>query len=90
MKRFRAALFQLDAMSSDTALQAVKQVIFQYTQFFYSLSLDPPASIDELFLRGNQYSMLEDYVVSTTKRTVSSTSNSRSYGGNKGKRGRDN
>ena len=33
--------------------------------------------------------MLEDDVVAATKRTVTSTLDSRSYSGNKGKRGRD-
>ena len=33
--------------------------------------------------------MLEDDIVVATKRTVAATSNSRHYGGSKGKRGRD-
>ena len=67
MKRFSAALLQLEAMSSDTTLQAVKQVIRPNTQFFDSLSLHPPSSIDELFQRGNQYAMLKDNVIVATK-----------------------
>ena len=39
MKRFGVALLQLEAISTYTALQAVKQVIRQRSQFFYSLSL---------------------------------------------------
>ena len=53
MKRFGAALWQLDYVSSNTALQAVKQAIRSNTQFFDSLSLQPPILIDELFQRGN-------------------------------------
>ena len=49
MKPFGVALQQLEAVNSDTALQAVKQVIHPNTQFFDSLSLHPPSSIDELF-----------------------------------------
>ena len=74
MKWFGAALLQLDAVRPDTVLQVVKQAICPNTQFFYSLSLQPPTSIDELFQRGNQYAMLEEDVVVATKRTVASTS----------------
>ena len=62
---------------------AVKQVIHLNTQFFYSLSLQPPTSIDELFKRGKQYTMLEEDVVATTKKMVASTFDSR--GGSEGK-----
>ena len=67
MKRFGSALLQLDSISSDTALQAVKKAIRPNTRFFDSLSLQPPTSIDELFQRGNQYSMLEDDVIAGTR-----------------------
>ena len=79
MKRFGSTLLQLDSVSSDTALQAVKQVIRPNTQFFDSLSLQPLTSIDELFHRGNQYSMLEDDVIVATRRKVASGSKSRNY-----------
>ena len=67
MKQFRVTLLQLDFVSTDTALQAVKQVNRPNTQFFDSLSLQPLTSIDELFQRGNQYAMLEDDIVVATK-----------------------
>ena len=70
MKSFGVALLQLDTVSSDTGLQAAKQAIRPNTQFFNSLSLHPPASIDELFQIANQYAMLEDDVVAATKRMV--------------------
>ena len=53
MKRFGVALLQLEAMSSDTTLQAVNKPFAPNMQFFDSLSLHPPSSIDELFQRGN-------------------------------------
>ena len=53
MKRFEAAIFQLDALSLDMVLQVVKQAIRSNTQFFNSLSLHPPTTIDELFQRRN-------------------------------------
>ena len=39
MKWLRSALLQLDSVSSDTALQVVKQAIRSNTQFFDSFSL---------------------------------------------------
>ena len=53
MKRFGVAILQLDVVSLDTILQAVKQFICLNTQFFDSLSLHPLTTIDELFQRGN-------------------------------------
>ena len=73
MKQFGLSLLQLDSVSSDTALQAVKQAIHPNMQFFDSFSLQPPASIDELFQRGNQYAMLGDDVSAATKRTIANT-----------------
>ena len=75
-------------MSPNTALQAVKQDILPRSQFFDSLSLQPLASIDELFQRGNQYDFLKDDVIATTKRMVASASESRSYSRDKGNRSR--
>ena len=89
MKWFRSALLQLDSISPNTALKAVKQAIRPNTQFFDSLSLQPPNLIDELLQRGNQYAMLEDDVIATTKRTVANTSESRSCSRGKGKRSRN-
>ena len=86
MKRFRVFLLQLDFVNSDTTLQVIKQAIRSNTQFFDSLSLQPLTSIDELFQRGNQYTILKDDVVAATKRMVTSTSCGRINGGGKGKR----
>ena len=88
MKRFGVMLLQLDSMSSDTVLQAVKQAIHWNTQFFDSLSLQPPASIDELLQGGNHYAMLKDNVVAATNQTVANTSGSHGSSGAK-ERGRE-
>ena len=53
MKHFGVSMIQLDSVSSDTTLQAVKKAICPNTQFFDSFSLQPPTLIDELFQRGN-------------------------------------
>ena len=59
MKCFEVALLWLDAVNSDTTLQAM----LLNTQFFNFLSPRPPNSIDELLQRGNQYTMLENDVI---------------------------
>ena len=53
MKLFGVAILQLDVVSPDTVLHVVKQAIRYNTQFFDSLSLYPPITIDDLFQRGN-------------------------------------
>ena len=87
MKCFIVAILQLDAISPDTVLHVVKQAIRHNTQFFYSLSLHPPTTIDDLFQRGNQHAMIKDDIVAATKRTVVAASDSKHYGGVKGKKG---
>ena len=89
MKRFGAAILQLNVVSFNIVLQAVKQAIRPNTQFFGLLLLHSSTTIDKLFQRGNQYTMLEDDIVTATKRTVATTSDSRHCDKSKGKRGRD-
>ena len=89
MKCFGAAILQIDAISSDIVLQAVKQAIRPNTQFFDSLSLHPSTTINELFQRGNHYAMLENDIIAATKRMVTTTLDSRHYDTSKRKRGRD-
>ena len=84
MKLFGVTLLQLDFVSFDIVLQVVKKAIRPNTQFFDSLT-QPLALIDELFQRGNQYTMLEDDVVAATKRTVASAFGGRSSNGGQGK-----
>ena len=79
MKRFGTAILQHDTVSPDTFLQVVKQAIRPNTQFFDLLSLHAPTTIDELFQRGNQYAMLEEDIVTVTKRTVATVSYSLHY-----------
>ena len=52
MKCFGAVILQLDVMSPDTVLKVVMQAIFPNSQFFDSLLLHPPTTVDELFQRG--------------------------------------
>ena len=43
------------------------------TPFFHSLSLDPPAKMEELYKRADRYSTLEDNILAATQ-TVMITS----------------
>ena len=70
MKRFGAAILQLDIVSTNTVMQAVKQAIHPNTKFFDSLSLHPSTTVNELFQRVNQFALLEEDTLATTKRTV--------------------
>ena len=90
MTCFEATILQLEVVSPDTVLQVVKEAINPNTQFFNSLLLFPPTTIDKLFQRGNQYSMFEDDTDAVTKRIVATKPESRHYDGSKGKMGRDN
>ena len=67
MKRFGGVIHQLEAVSMDFVMQAVKQAVRPGSQFFSSISLKPPASIDELFQRANKYFAYEDDLVATSK-----------------------
>ena len=67
MKCFGVMILQLDAISLNTVLQAMKQVVRPNIQFIDSLSLYSPITINELFYRGNQYAMLEENIVVATK-----------------------
>ena len=42
MKRFGVAILQLNEVSMDTVIQAIKEAIFPNTHFLNSISLDPP------------------------------------------------
>ena len=84
-KSFKSAILQLEEVSTNTVLQAVKQAIRPNTQSFDSLSLHPSTIVDELFQRSYWYAMLQDDMIATTKRIVASTSDSRPDSRGRGK-----
>ena len=51
----------------DAVLQNFRRSFGSYTPFFYSLSLDPPATMVELYKRTDRYSMLEDNILAATQ-----------------------
>ena len=51
----------------DAVLQNFRRSFAPSTPFFHSLSLDPPATMEELYRRPNRYSTLEDNIRATTQ-----------------------
>ena len=51
----------------DAVLQNFRRSFGPSTPFFQSLSLDPPATMEELYRRANRYSMLEDNIRAATQ-----------------------
>ena len=51
----------------DTVLQNFRRSFRLSTYFFQSPSLDPPATMEELYRRADRYSMLEDNICATTQ-----------------------
>ena len=59
---FRQAVQQIDFYSMDAVLQNFRRSFGSTTPFFQSLSLDPPATMEELYQRANKFSTLEDNI----------------------------
>ena len=60
--RFGQAVQQIDIYSMDAVLQNFKICFGPTTPFFQSLSLDPPATMKELYRRVDKFSTLEDNI----------------------------
>ena len=54
----------------DAVLQNFRRSFGPSTPFFHSLSLDPLATMEELYRRTDRYSTLEDNIFSTTQTIV--------------------
>ena len=61
-QRFGQAIQQIDIYSMDVVLQNFRRSFGPTTPFFQSLSLDPPAIMEELYRRADKYSTLEDNI----------------------------
>ena len=72
-RRFRQAVQQVEAYSIDAALQNFRRSFGSPNPFFHSLSLDPPAIMEELYKWAHRYSTLKDNICTTTQ-TVMITS----------------
>ena len=60
--RFRQAIQQINIYSMDAVLQNFRRSFGPTTPFFQSLSLDPPATMEELYRRADKFSTLEDKI----------------------------
>ena len=61
-RRFGQAVQQAESYSMDAVLQNFRRNFGPSTPFFKSLSLDSPATMEELYRRTNKYLMLEDNI----------------------------
>ena len=61
-RRFGQAVHQIDVYSMDAVLQNFRRSFGPTTPFFQSLSLDPPATMEELYRQADKFSTLEDII----------------------------
>ena len=61
-RRFRQAVQQIDIYNMDAVLQNFRRSFGPTTPFFQSLSLDPSATMEELYRRADKFSTLEDNI----------------------------
>ena len=64
-RRFRQVFKQIEFYSMDAVLQNFRRSFGPSTPFFHSLSLDSPATMEELYRRADRYSTLEDNIRAT-------------------------
>ena len=61
-RRFGQAVQQIEFYNMDTVLQNFRRSFRPTSPFFHSLSLDPPATMEELYRWADRYSTLEDNI----------------------------
>ena len=66
-RRFWQAVQNIESYSMDVVLQNFRRSFEPSTLFFQSLSLDPPATMEELYKWADRYSMLEDNIYAATQ-----------------------
>ena len=66
-RRSGQAIYQVEAYRMDAVLQNFRRSIGPSTSFFHSLSLDPSETMEELYMRADRYSTLEDNIHTTTQ-----------------------
>ena len=72
-RRFRQAVQQIDAYSMDEVLQNFRRSFGPTTPFFQSLSLDSPATMEELYRRVDKFSTLEDNIRAASQTVMITT-----------------
>ena len=73
MRKFRQAVQQIDAYSMDAVLQNFRRSFGPATLFFQSLSLDPSATMEELYRRADKFSTLEDNIWAASQTVMITT-----------------
>ena len=71
--RFGPAIQLIDIYSMDTVLQTFRRSFGPTTPFFQSLSLDPSATMEELYRRADKFSTLEDNIQATSQTIMITT-----------------
>ena len=66
-RRFGQVVQQIESYSMDAILQNFRKSFTPSTHSFQSLSLDPPTKMEELYIRADRYSMLEDNIRAVTQ-----------------------
>ena len=72
-RRFEQAVQQIHAYSMDVVLQNFRRSFGPTTPFFQSLSLDPPATMEELYRRADKFSTLEDNIWAASQTVMITT-----------------
>ena len=75
--RFGQVVQQIDIYSMDTVLQNFRRSFRSTTPFFQSLSLDPPATMEELYRRVDKYSTLKDNIRAASQTVIITTQSSK-------------
>ena len=71
--KFGQAVQQIDIYSMDAVLQNFRRSFGPTIPFFQSLSLDPPAAMEELYQRANKFSTLEDNIRAASQTVMITT-----------------
>ena len=72
-RRFGQAVQQIDVYSMDAVLKNFKRSFGSTTLFFQSLSLDPPATMEELYRRADKFSTQEDNIQAASQTVMLTT-----------------
>ena len=72
-RRFGQAVQQIDIYSMEAVLQNFRRSFGPTTPFFQSLSLDPPATMEELYRRADKFSTLEDNIRAASQTVMITT-----------------
>ena len=77
-RRFGQAVQQIDVYSMDAVLQNFRRSFGPTTPFFQSLSLDPQATMEELYRRADKFSTLEDNIPAASQTIMITAQSSKS------------